>query len=281
MLAGWYPDESGLPFERYWDGARWTADVRPLTSSASPFVVARPQPWYQRRGIVIAGAILSALLVISAIAGALAPKKSNTTSANDAAAAGETYSSAVPKPPPQHTRAKPIQHRAHRPASTTVQLLASSSSVRAGRTVTISGSVVPRRAGQVVYLQRRSAYGWISVAHQRLNKHSRFHFLLPESRAGAFAYRVREPQVPHRFRSDVSSVVRVRVHAVVHRVAPIAAPPARSCTPGYNPCVPVASDVDCAGGSGNGPAYVQGPIYVTGSDPYGLDADGDGVACES
>ena len=45
-------------------------------------------------------------------------------------------------------------------------------------------------------------------------------------------------------------------------------------------CVPVATDVDCAGGSGNGPAYVRGPVYVVGPDVYGLDRDGDGVACE-
>lgn len=45
-------------------------------------------------------------------------------------------------------------------------------------------------------------------------------------------------------------------------------------------CVPIASDVDCAGGSGNGPAYVRGPVQVVGPDVYGLDRDGDGVACE-
>jgi hypothetical protein len=52
------------------------------------------------------------------------------------------------------------------------------------------------------------------------------------------------------------------------------------CTPGYSPCIPPGPDVDCAGGSGNGPRYVRGPIRVTGSDPYGLDRDGDGVGCE-
>jgi micrococcal nuclease len=45
-------------------------------------------------------------------------------------------------------------------------------------------------------------------------------------------------------------------------------------------CVPIASDVDCASGSGNGPAYVDGPVYIIGVDVYGLDRDGDGVACE-
>lgn len=52
------------------------------------------------------------------------------------------------------------------------------------------------------------------------------------------------------------------------------------CDKNYSGCVPVASDVDCAGGSGNGPAYVAGPINVIGNDIYGLDRDNDGIACE-
>lgn len=55
----------------------------------------------------------------------------------------------------------------------------------------------------------------------------------------------------------------------------------QQCDPNYTgACVPIASDVDCAGGSGNGPAYVQGPVRVVGSDIYGLDHDKDGVGCE-
>lgn len=57
--------------------------------------------------------------------------------------------------------------------------------------------------------------------------------------------------------------------------------PTPSCDSNYTgACVPIASDVDCAGGSGNGPAYVAGPVYVVGVDIYGLDRDGDGVGCE-
>lgn len=60
-----------------------------------------------------------------------------------------------------------------------------------------------------------------------------------------------------------------------------AAPPAQSgCDPNYSGCVPIDSDVDCAGGSGNGPSYVRGPVTVTGSDIYGLDNDKDGIGCE-
>lgn len=38
-------------------------------------------------------------------------------------------------------------------------------------------------------------------------------------------------------------------------------------------------DVDCEGGSGNGPRYV-GAVEVSGADPYDLDRDGDGIGCE-
>ena len=55
---------------------------------------------------------------------------------------------------------------------------------------------------------------------------------------------------------------------------------ADDCDPNYaGACVPIASDVDCAGGSGNGPAYVRGPVRVVDRDIYGLDRDGDGIGC--
>ena len=57
---------------------------------------------------------------------------------------------------------------------------------------------------------------------------------------------------------------------------------AQSCHPSYEgECVPITSDADCASGSGNGPAYVRGPVRVVGPDEYGLDRDGDGVGCEN
>jgi hypothetical protein len=58
--------------------------------------------------------------------------------------------------------------------------------------------------------------------------------------------------------------------------------PSRSCHPSYEgACLdPTASDYDCAGGSGNGPKYVQGPVKVRPPDPFDLDADNDGLGCE-
>jgi hypothetical protein len=58
--------------------------------------------------------------------------------------------------------------------------------------------------------------------------------------------------------------------------------PASNCDPSYpDVCIPIGSaDYDCAGGSGNGPNYIQGPIRVLPPDPHGLDRDGDGWGCE-
>jgi hypothetical protein len=68
---------------------------------------------------------------------------------------------------------------------------------------------------------------------------------------------------------------------VTQQPAPVTETPAQQqCDPNYTGCVPIAPDVDCAGGSGNGPAYVDGPVDVIGKDVYELDKDGDGTACE-
>jgi hypothetical protein len=79
----------------------------------------------------------------------------------------------------------------------------------------------------------------------------------------------------------VAPVAQVTSNGTYVAPQPIAEVPTSDCDGNYSGgCVPIASDVDCAGGSGDGPAYVSGPVYVVGSDVYGLDRDGDGVACD-
>ncbi|MUK01355.1 hypothetical protein GM708_05100 [Vibrio cholerae] len=86
--------------------------------------------------------------------------------------------------------------------------------------------------------------------------------------------------------APVDEVITVGTKApvVVAPPAPVeaAVPAGGGCDPNYDgACVPIDSDVDCAGGSGNGPSYVQGPVRVIGTDIYGLDGkDGDGIGCE-
>jgi hypothetical protein len=58
--------------------------------------------------------------------------------------------------------------------------------------------------------------------------------------------------------------------------------PSRDCDRSHpDVCLdPAADDYDCAGGSGNGPEYVDGPIRVRPPDPFDLDREGDGWGCE-
>ncbi len=58
----------------------------------------------------------------------------------------------------------------------------------------------------------------------------------------------------------------------------------RNCDPAYpDVCLHDGiGDYDCAGGTGNGPNYVDGPIRVLPPDPFDLDGnDNDGIGCES
>jgi resuscitation-promoting factor RpfB len=76
-------------------------------------------------------------------------------------------------------------------------------------------------------------------------------------------------------------VRRVVTRAPVTRIVAVGTRVVRHCDPNYGgACVPIASDVDCAGGSGNGPAYLSGTARVIGTDVYDLDRDGDGIACD-
>lgn len=48
------------------------------------------------------------------------------------------------------------------------------------------------------------------------------------------------------------------------------------CAPGYSPCLPIVSDLNCS----DIPADKK-PVTVTGSDQYELDRDHNGIGCQS
>ncbi len=80
-----------------------------------------------------------------------------------------------------------------------------------------------------------------------------------------------KPTVPKRTTQPTTSARKTKVAQTAKQ----------KCHSSYTgACVPLASDVDCAGGSGNGPKYVRGPVRVIGPDVYGLDRDRDGIGCE-
>jgi hypothetical protein len=49
-----------------------------------------------------------------------------------------------------------------------------------------------------------------------------------------------------------------------------------SCEPGYSPCLPRVADLDCDQIDDS-----KKPIHVFGADPYRLDANGDGLGCNT
>jgi hypothetical protein len=88
---GWYPDPTGRPIPRWWDGNAWTQDAplpppgyssqfdtAPLPSDYQP-PVPPERPWYGRKSFLITATILSLLIVLGVIAAVVgsAPKGSN------------------------------------------------------------------------------------------------------------------------------------------------------------------------------------------------------------
>jgi len=150
------------------------------------------------------------------------------------------------------------------------QLRAAGASVREGSSVGLVLAtpypMVPGTAGitEVAATQRLRGAGFQVTVTREVVPSGRNGVVLHQSPTGSFR------AMPH-------SVVTLVVASVVQPVAP---PPSPNCTPGYSPCLPPASDYDCAGGSGDGPRYT-GQVRVTGVDIYDLDRDGDGYGCDT
>lgn len=154
------------------------------------------------------------------------------------------------------------------------------SSVKVGSAAVIRGKVSPNQHGHRVSLQLRKGSSWKTVKRSTLNGSSRYKFTVRPTSTGTKRYRVKFGATKTA-RASVSRTVTLRVKARSGGSGGSGGSSGSQCTPGYSPCIPLVSDADCAGGSGDGPYYVDGPVSVTGSDPYDLDRDGDGVGCDS
>ena len=77
------------------------------------------------------------------------------------------------------------------------------------------------------------------------------------------------PREPKYIKADRASTP----FACAKPVPLVSQPKEKNCAPGYSPCVPpFPPDLDCPD--------IGHLVRVTGSDPHGLDRDGDGAACE-
>ncbi|MEU3452433.1 S8 family serine peptidase [Micromonospora sp. NPDC006766] len=69
----------------------------------------------------------------------------------------------------------------------------SKTSFRLGGTVTLSGSVSPKHAGQTVYLQRLVNGSWKNITSKKLTSSSTYSFSIKPTSKGTFTYRVYKP----------------------------------------------------------------------------------------
>jgi hypothetical protein len=308
--AGWYHDPVDAGLIRYFDGRAWTPHT-----SAKPYgwAAARagtPQRRRQYWWVLLPGVLVAGLVLFTA--GVMAGGGSDPSSTSGSAQGSESSAPASPSDPtPMPTsEPEPVTESAAPPAQSLVpqlvgltrqqakaQLVAAGLVVRQVRRVPsaeppgtvlrqqakvgtsmLSGSGVvlvvaspyPRVPG-VVGLSQSEAVGRLKAAGFKVSvstakRESGKNGVVLEQTPGGTA------------RAEPHSAITLVVSSVVRKPPP---PPQQSCTSGYEPCLAPASDYDCAGGSGDGPGYAYGPVYINGSDPYDLDRDGDGVACES
>jgi hypothetical protein len=60
--AGWYPDPSGAPGNRWWSGTEWKDDVQPVVEPAAE---PAKRPWFKRKAIIIPVAAVAGVIFLS------------------------------------------------------------------------------------------------------------------------------------------------------------------------------------------------------------------------
>lgn len=273
MQAGWFTDPSDKNKQRWWDGTVWTDDVSrngavwrealPVPR-VSPVPAARKFPVWAWIALGVAGLI--AVLLIPSLLPA-APQNDALVGAVPLVSgedAGESEQRSVP---------------------------AQTSTPVPTRTPTPTPSPTPRTTTRDETVTQPIAFERVTVEDGTFARGTTQITTGGADGEKTLTYRVTLSDGKEVSRELVSEVVtRDPVSEVtslgIYDAPPPPPPPApvveaSGCDPNYaEACVPIDSDVDCAGGGGNGPSYFDGVARVVGTDIYELDRNGDGYACE-
>lgn len=313
MPPGWYPDNANQALVRFWDGRQWThqtALARPPAPGFQqwPTPTAQP-PARRRRGWPAVLLVVGALVVF----GALLPDEDQPIDAGGQGSAQETESAPVETeseeadPTDEPTVEADVEEVVEEePAPITVPALRAQSIKEARAALRASGlkAEIVRQpswhpAGQVLKQGMKAGavmaagtvvtlvvaapmpkvpgvIGQGPVVSQDALQRAGFTVRVVRKVVTSGVGNVVLSQSPGGGQmAEPGSLVELVISNLVAPLAPVS-----NCTAGYDPCLAPASDYDCAGGSGDGPRYANGPIRVSGSDPYDLGSEGDGVACE-
>ncbi len=251
---GWYQDTRSPDRQRWWDGTQWTIHGRPLPSTPPPPHAAKPPPHDRRSflrdaareqntkgGILIGGAsFLLTGLIGMALINANQPDDERTIAAFLTDESQQTPSTTT---------------------TVTIQDTTISTATESTTAANSAAAVDPATEAEPTAAATDSATAADST-------------VAVDSATAAGSAAAPPPTAP------ATTAPPETVEATTTAAPTTTVAPQSSCDPNYSGCVPIASDVDCKGGTGNGPAYAEGPVQVIGTDIYDLDRDNDGIGCE-
>lgn len=299
--AAWHPDPENSNRLRWWDGVQWTSATSPLSRSAGAQPITAPTK--RKKAWLVVGFIALALVV----GGVLARWSPVIATLVILAVVGLAIVAIAGRAMP---RLGLGSRRAGFAALGTAAMLvlgAGISSASVNEPATPAALVAPAASESSTPRPTPNPTTFTTVSEESPIPFEKTTIDDPQLDQGTTTvttigvngimvtkYRVTLVDDKEVTREAVGEIVRLEPVAEVTTVGsrvPPSPPPAPApvpliqqnggCDSNYaDACVPIASDVDCAGGSGNGPAYVQGPVRVVGSDIYDLDRDGDGIACD-
>lgn len=243
---GWYDDRSRPGFQRWWDGEAWTTHLRTPLPPGQPSQPPRPRPASFHADPAAAPVVGGAGWRRPQV---LVPALVGLVTLIGVAVA-------LSPPPDDQVVAGSGTQISGEPSSTTVASSSTTAAITAPPTTVAVTTEAPTTEAPTTEPPTTEP---------------------PTTRAPTTA-------APTTTRPPTTAAPTTR-RATTAAPAPSAAikPLAGDCDPNYTgACVPIASDVDCEGNGGDGPAYVRGPVTVVGRDIYGLDGnDNDGIGCES
>ena len=290
---------------RYWDGHQWTE----LTATNYPYAQAKPEPtysigtvpvveevtkrpWVRRWQFWLVVAVVT-FFGIGAIGNATAPDSTEDASNKRAASEGPVRASDDPTPTgPTRTTKPPIVL-----LFVTDQKDGDSWVASDGKEYRLGLINTPERNEQCgaeasAFTRKFLDDGFVadayatdshrrSVAEVRNKTGKSLNVALAKSGLGDDRYleefRHENPELARRLDSALASAATPECRKAAAPVPLVSKPSkapktASNCMTGYSPCLPVVADLDCGD--------IGHPVTVTGSDPYRLDRDGDGIGCD-